>query len=318
MKILITGGAGYIGSVTSAYLLDHGYDVNILDDLSEGNEALIDSRANFIFGSILDEISIDQAVKECQAVVHLAGKAIVSESIENSHKYLLNNHAGTKNILQSMVNNSIKKIVFSSTCAVYGDPKVTYIAEDCIANPINPYGKSKLLADLEIAKFTKKYEFESISLRFFNVAGSYKSQAHKLFGELHKNETHLIPRILKQGIIDVYGSDMDTPDGTCVRDYVHVIDLARAIKLSLEKINTPGHRIYNLGSGNGNSVQEVIEVAEKILSKKIIRKNTNKRIGDPEYLVCNPNLAKNELGWESEYSLTQIIKDSQNFILNQS
>jgi len=318
MKILITGGAGYIGSVTSAYLLDHGYDVNILDDLSEGNEALIDSRANFIFGSILDEISIDQAVKECQAIVHLAGKAIVSESIENSHKYLLNNHAGTKNILQSMVNNSIKKIVFSSTCAVYGNPKVTYIDEDCIANPINPYGKSKLLADLEIAKFTKKYEFESISLRFFNVAGSYKSQTHKLFGELHKNETHLIPRILMQGIIDVYGSDMDTPDGTCVRDYVHVIDLARAIKLSLEKINTPGHRIYNLGSGNGNSVQEVIEVAEKILSKKIIRKNTNKRIGDPDYLVCNPNLAKNELGWESEYSLTQIIKDSQNFILNQS
>lgn len=316
MKVLITGGAGYIGSVTSAYLLDHGYDVNILDNLSEGNESLVDTRANFIFGSILDEISIHQAMQECQAVVHLAGKAIVSESMQNSHEYLLNNHTGTKKILQAMVNHSIKKIVFSSTCAVYGNPKVTTIAEDCIANPINPYGKSKLLADLEIAKFTSTHEFQSISLRFFNVAGSYESQGNKLFGELHKNETHLIPRVLMQNTIDVYGSDMDTPDGTCVRDYVHVTDLARAIKLSLEKIKTPGHRIYNLGSGGGSSVKEVIEIAETILGKKISRKNVNKRIGDPAYLVSNPDLAKNELGWEARYTLTQIINDSKRFIMS--
>jgi UDP-glucose 4-epimerase len=256
-------------------------------------------------------------MKGCEAVVHLAGKAIVRESIQNPNKYLLNNFTGTKNVLESMVSNSIKKIVFSSTCAVYGDPKMEFISEECITNPINPYGKSKLLADLEISKFTVKYDFNSISLRFFNVAGSYKSQENKLFGESHANETHLIPRILTQGIIDIYGSDMATPDGTCIRDYVHVVDLARAIKLSLVKINTPGHRIYNLGSGEGSSVIEVIQAAEKVMNKNIIKKNIDKQFGDPEYLVSNPNLAKRELGWVSEMNLTQIIEDSQNFILSQ-
>jgi UDP-glucose 4-epimerase len=318
MKILITGGAGFIGSVTAAYLLDHGYQVNILDDLSEGHYQSVDIRANFFQGSILDSNAVNIALADCKAVIHLAGKAIVSESTKDPEKYNLHNFTGTKNLLISMIDHSIKKIVFSSTCAVYGNPNIKSIDENTNPMPINPYGDSKLLADLEISKFTEKYNLSSVSLRFFNVAGSYMSKLNQLFGESHVNETHLIPRILMQKEIEVYGSNLNTPDGTCVRDYVHVIDIANAIKLSLEKINIPGHKIYNLGSGTGISVNEIIEVSEAVLGRKIAKKNGRRRSGDPEYLVSNPDLARKELGWSTTLSLNQIIADAQNFISKNS
>ena len=314
MKILVTGAAGFIGSVTAAYLLDHGYDVNVLDDLSEGHENQIDKRSNFFRGSILDFSAINEAIAGCEAVVHLAGKAIVSESTQDPEKYQINNYIGTKNILNSMVDNSINQIVFSSTCAVYGNPNVKSISEQTKPIPINPYGNSKLQADLEISNFTEKHNLNSISLRFFNVAGSYTNKLGQFFGELHKNETHLIPRILAQRNIEIYGSDFNTPDGTCVRDYLHVLDIAYAIRLSLENKTSSGHRIYNLGSGIGVSVKDIIRVAESTLNIEITKKSGRRRAGDPGYLVSDSNLARKELGWATRFDLKQIITDTQKFI----
>jgi len=314
MKILVTGAAGFIGSVTAAYLLDHGYEVNVLDDLSEGHEHQIDKRSNFFRGSILDLSAINEAIDGCEAVVHLAGKAIVSESTQDPDKYQLHNYIGTKNILDSMIDNSINQIVFSSTCAVYGNPNVKSISEQTKPIPINPYGNSKLQADLEISNFTEKHNLNSISLRFFNVAGSYTNKLSQFFGELHKNETHLIPRILAQRNIEVYGSDFNTHDGTCVRDYVHVIDIAHAIRLSLENKTSPGHRIYNLGSGIGASVREIIQVTQSILNTEITWKSGKRRAGDPDYLVSDSSLARKELGWATRFDLKQIIADTQKFI----
>jgi UDP-glucose 4-epimerase len=314
MKILITGAAGFIGSVTAAYLLDHGYEVNVLDDLSEGHEHQIDSRASFIKGSILDFGKINEALTGCQAVVHLAGKAIVSESTQDPEKYQLHNYTGTRNLLVAMENNLINQIVFSSTCAVYGNPNVRLISEQIKPIPINPYGKSKLLADLEISDFTEKHSLNSVSLRFFNVAGSYTNKMGQLFGELHNNETHLIPRILKQRKIEIYGSEFNTPDGTCVRDYVHVQDIARAIKRSLENMTSSGHKIFNLGSGIGSSVKEIIQAAESVLNTEITKKLGTPRVGDPDYLVSDSNLARKELGWETSFDLKQIIADTHKFI----
>jgi UDP-glucose 4-epimerase len=318
MRLLITGGAGFIGSVTAAYLLDHGYEVNVLDDLSEGHEHQIDSRANFFQGSILDFDAINKAIADCKAVVHLAGKAIVSESTQDPDKYQLHNYIGTRNLLISMVENSVNQIVFSSTCAVYGNPNVKLISEQTRPKPINPYGTSKLLADLEISNFTEKHNLNSISLRFFNVAGSYTNNLGQLFGELHKNETHLIPRILTQEYIEIYGSNFNTPDGTCVRDYVHVLDIAHAIKLSLENKSSSGHKIYNLGSGIGVTVKDIIQAVESILNREITKKSGERRVGDPDYLVSDSNLARKELGWATSFDLKQIITDTQKFIVKNS
>lgn len=313
MKVLITGGAGYIGSVTTAYLLDNGFEVNVLDNLSTGHEKLIDKRAKFFFGDILDSNSIINSMTGCEAVVHLAGKAIVSESVLKPDLYMENNHTGTINILNSMKKMLVSKLVFSSTCAVYGNPISRLIAEDHPTNPINPYGKSKLLADGEIDRFSKENNLNSISLRFFNVGGSYKNNSNILFGELHDEETHLIPKILKNRSINIYGRDFETLDGTCVRDYVHVVDLARAIKLSLEKKKLEHHKIYNLGSGNGSSVLEVIEEAEKVIFSEITKYDGPPINGDPAYLVSDSKLANMELGWVSQFSLNKIINDSYAF-----
>ena len=313
MKVLITGGAGYIGSVTSAYLLDNEFEVNVLDNLSTGHEKFIDKRDKFFFGDILEINSIITAMTGCDAVVHLAGKAIVSESVLKPDFYKEINHLGTLNILNSMKELSVKKLVFSSTCAVYGNPISKLIAEDHPTNPINPYGESKLLADNEIDWFSKENYLNSISLRFFNVGGSYKNNADNLFGELHDEETHLIPKILNNKSVTIYGRDFETSDGTCVRDYVHVVDLARAIKLSLEIKNLQHHKIYNLGSGNGASVLEVIKVAEKVIFSEIIKYDGLPKNGDPAYLVADSKLANTELGWKSELSLNKIIEDSYAF-----
>ena len=314
MKILITGGAGFIGSVTAAYLLDKGFEVNVLDNLTTGHRELVDQRASFFLGDILDRYSINASMDGCDAVVHLAGKAIVSESILKPSLYLENNHLGTINVLHAMKELSVGKLVFSSTCAVYGNPITEIIAEDHPTNPINPYGESKLLADIEIGRFSKDNNLNAISLRFFNVGGSYKNSTNNLFGELHDHETHLIPKIIKNKSIDVYGTDFNSPDGTCVRDYVHVVDLARAIRLALEKQFVLNHEIYNLGSGNGSSVLEVVSEVEKVIALKIVRNNSARNIGDPAYLVANSKLARLELGWETQFTLNEIVRDSFRFI----
>jgi UDP-glucose 4-epimerase len=315
-KVLVTGGAGYIGSVTTAYLIDQGHKVTVLDNLSTGHKESIDRRAKFIYGDVLDNDLTKLIKTNFDAVVHLAGKALVSESIRLRDYYVQNNLYGTKNMLLLMKSNRISKMIFSSTCAVYGNPDTNLISEGCQEKPINPYGESKLLADKEIGSFCNSFEVDAISLRFFNVAGSYKNNNHDFFGEMHDIETHLIPRILRMKEIEIFGSDFDTPDGTCVRDYVHVVDIARAIELSINGNEVGGHKIYNLGSGIGNSVTEVINTYENLAKKKLSRKFMPRRIGDPAYLVSNSSLAAKELKWSPYYNLEQIINDSYEFFLS--
>lgn len=313
MKILVTGGAGYIGSVVSAYLLDQNFEVTIIDDLSTGNFDLIDSRANFIKGNVLTKSDLLQAMHGCEAVVHLAAKSIVSESMENPEIYMRINVEGTENVLQTMKDLGVNKLVFSSTCAVYGVPELKTIDELCGTNPNNPYGISKLEADKLISKYTKMNGFEGYSFRFFNVSGSYRNLIGKSFGEMHEPETHLIPNVLNSKIITVYGSNWLTPDGTCIRDYVHVVDVARAIKnaILIEKPN--GHYIYNIGVGAGHSVLEVIETAEKVMGKKVEISFANARNGDQSELVSNPALSEIELKWKADLTLKDMINDSYEF-----
>ena len=318
VRILVTGGAGYIGSVLSALLLDSDFEVTILDNLSTGNESLIDSRARFVHGDILNRECLLEALYGCDAVVHLAGKAIVSESIHLSEYYISNNTEGTINVLEAMREKNIKKLIFASTCAVYGTPKVNFIDEACEVNPINPYGESKLMADTAISDYSKRFQLECYSLRFFNVSGSYTNLMGKRFGEMHEPESHLIPNIINSETITVYGADWPTSDGTCVRDYVHVVDLAKAIKKAILIKNLSGHYIYNLGTGEGHSVMDVIRAAEKIIGNKLKVNFTEARPGDPARLVSNPKLSEIELGWKSELNLINMISDSHEFIKHQA
>jgi UDP-glucose 4-epimerase len=316
MKVLVTGGAGYIGSVLTGYLIDQGYEVNILDNLSTGHKLLVDTRANFFDGDILIEEDLITAMNGCNAVVHLAGKALVAESVMYPDLYFRQNFEGTKAVLQGMIVSGIKKIIFSSTCAVYGNVQSGKISENTSTNPINPYGESKLKADEEINLNSAKYKLDAYSFRFFNVAGSYLSKTGQSFGELHATETHLIPNILKNKEIDVFGTDWQTRDGTCIRDYVHVKDLAVAIGIALNSETKFGHKIYNLGSGEGSSVLEVISAANKVLPKPVIKKNRERRPGDPQELVSDSALVLRELKWKSRHNINEIVADAYKFILN--
>ncbi len=314
MRILVTGGAGYIGSVLSAFLLDNKFKVTILDNLSTGYERLIDPRAKFVLGDILNKNNLMDAMEGCDAVVHLAGKAVVSESIERAEYYYLNNTQGTINVLDVMNERKIKKFIFSSTCAVYGTPPTNTINEKCETNPINPYGDSKLRADSLISKYSKLHEHESYSFRFFNVSGSYISSTGKIFGEIHEPETHLIPSIINSKIVTVYGSNFPTPDGTAIRDYVHVVDLANAIRKAILIKKPSGHYIYNLGAGIGHSVLEVIATVEKVTGNSVKINFAHERIGDPARLVSNSALSELELNWKAELSLMDMISDSDSFL----
>jgi UDP-glucose 4-epimerase len=313
MKVLVTGGAGYIGSVTAAYLLDRNYEVSIFDNLSTGNTKLIDQRANFIYGDILDQNAIESAVQNCDAVIHLAGKALVEESVSKPHEYEEVNFRGTLNVLNGMKKNGVKKLIFSSTCAVYGEAKKDSIDELQPLDPKNPYASSKLKSDKLIREFSTLNGMNAIVLRFFNVAGSYINNNNCMFGELHQTETHLIPNVIKSESINVYGDDWPTKDGTCVRDYVHVIDLAIAIEKSLNYKAINNFDLFNLGSGKGSSVSEVVETVEKVLNKKIEKNICERRKGDVSILVGNSEHALINLKWKTTQNLYTIIKDSVAF-----
>lgn len=314
MKVLITGGAGYIGSVLTGYLIDQGNDVNILDNLSTGHKSLVDTRANFFNGDILVEQDLIAAMNDCQAVVHLAGKALVAESMVYPDLYFRENFEGTKAVLHGMKVLGIKKIVFSSTCAVYGNADSRKITENTQTKPINPYGDSKLKADEEIGFSATNDNLDAYSFRFFNVAGSYVSRTGQSFGEMHTTETHLIPNILRNKQIEIFGTDWQTPDGTCIRDYVHVVDLAIAIETALKSNTKLGHKIYNLGSGDGVSVLEVISAANKVLPKPVQITNKERRMGDPQELVGDSRLALQDLNWQSRHNINEIVEDSYKFI----
>lgn len=307
-RIFVTGGAGYIGSTATAILADRGDEVIVFDDLSMGHADAVDSRATFIQGSLLDPDALRSALVGCQAVIHFAGKSLVGESVEKPDLYHHVNVDGTENLLNAMSIHGIDKIVFSSSAATYGQPVDNPITEESVAEPTNPYGASKLAID----KMITASGISAISLRYFNVAGAYEAKNGWL-AERHNPETHLIPLVLratKENPLKIFGTDWDTKDGTCIRDYIHVIDLINAHLLSLDALKPHVHEIVNLGSGGGYSVREVISVAACVLGREVPSIESPRRAGDPATLVAAIAKAKRLLGWEPSRNLESMIKDA--------
>ena len=312
-KLLITGGAGYIGSVISSYFLDRNYQVNIIDDLSSGSLDNIDQRAFFFKGSILDTSLLRESMQGVTTVLHFAAKSLVGESVSNSDLYYKVNIQGTKNILDQMKVMQIDRIIFSSTCAVYGQPKEVPISEKSTTDPISPYGISKLKADELLTEIAESDQLAALSFRFFNISGSYMNSLGRWVNESRQIETHLIPNLLHSvngTDFKVFGLDYPTPDGSCIRDYLHVIDLARAYELALGHLKKSEHRIINLGSGVGRSVLEIIAITEEVVGSKIEISLAKSRAGDPAILVADIELAKKLLDWQPEFTAKQIIQSS--------
>jgi UDP-glucose 4-epimerase len=316
MKLLIPGGAGYIGSHMVRYAQEHGHDVVVLDDFSTGHDWAVRD-CEILRVNLLDQGKLSQLLKgrHFDGVIHFAAKSLVGESVKKPDLYYRNNVVGTLNLVNEMLNNDVNNMVFSSTAAVFGNPVTKKIAEDHPKNPINPYGKSKLIVENMLHDICLANDFNVTCLRYFNAAGAHESGE---IGEAHEPETHLIPNVLKGALSKesnpkVFGDDYPTPDGTCVRDYVHVSDLAQAHLLGLKHMQkNKGFLAFNLGNGGGFSVLEVIKTCEKITGTKIIPQIDERREGDPAILVADNMLAKNILGWNPNYEKICEIIDSAN------
>ncbi|MCF0233563.1 MAG: UDP-glucose 4-epimerase GalE [Thermoguttaceae bacterium] len=305
MHILVTGGAGYIGSHTVKALLAAGHTVTVADNLVYGHREAVDSRAAFTEAELMDPASLNAvfAKDRFDAVIHFAAYAYVGESVADPAKYYFNNVAGTMNLLEAMRKNGVPKIVFSSTCATYGEPLKTPIDETHPQNPINPYGRTKLMIEQIFADYEKAYGLRHISLRYFNAAGASSDAS---IGESHSPETHLIPLVLQaikgeRDAISVFGNDYPTPDGTCIRDYIHVEDLADAHVKALSALDSFTGAV-NLGTGRGTSVLEIIKAAEKVSGKTCPVKIAGRRPGDPAVLYADNTKAKQVLGWTPVYT----------------
>ena len=315
MKLLIPGGAGYVGSHMAKYAQNQGHDVVVMDDFSTGHEwAVRDYEVLRV--NLLDQEMLARSLKGRQfdGVIHFAGKSLVSESVKKPDLYYRNNVVGTLNLVHELLRNDINDLVFSSTAAIFGNPVTNSIAEEHSKLPINPYGQSKLMAENILRDICSAYSFNATCLRYFNAAGADQSET---IGETHEPETHLIPNILKSVLPDgnklkVFGTDYDTYDGTCVRDYVHVTDLAQAHLLALEHMNNnSGFSAYNLGNGKGFSVADVIKACEKVTGTCIQFAIEGRRTGDPAVLVADSQLAFNQLGWRPQYdSLDAIVRSA--------
>ena len=309
MKILVVGGAGYIGSVCAELLLDEGHTVCVFDNLSEGHRAAVDSRAEFIEGDLgtIDPIQSALTAYRPEAVMHFAASALVAESMEYPSKYFRNNIGNGLNLLDAMVATGVNRFVFSSTCAIFGLPERLPIDETLPKHPINPYGESKLAFEKILRWYGEIHGLRFVSLRYFNAAG-----ASEKFGEEHRVETHLIPNVLKVALgqkphVEIYGTDYDTPDGTCIRDYIHILDLSRAHILALASDKS---EFYNLGTGGGTSVREVIESCRKITRHKIPVVEKSRRPGDPARLVAASDKIQRELGWQPKFQNIDAIIES--------
>ena len=314
MKLLVTGGAGYVGSVCAAVLVEEGHDVTIIDNFSTGNREAVPAGARLVEGDVADVVEEVLAEGGFEGVVHFAARSLVGESVEIPADYWEHNVVTSLKLLNAMRAYGVKNLVFSSTAATYGEPKQVPITEDMPTQPTNPYGASKLSIDYIITSFAKAYGLGATSLRYFNVAGAYGS-----IGENRAIETHLIPLVLQVALghrdkIFMFGDDYPTADGTAVRDYIHIRDLADAHVLAL-KTNTEGtHRIYNLGSGDGYSVKEVIEMCRKVTGHEIPAEIAPRRAGDPATLVASSEKIKAELGWNpTRTDLETIVTDAWNF-----
>jgi UDP-glucose 4-epimerase len=317
MKVLVTGGAGYIGGVVAAQLIAAGHEVTVLDDLSTGYADAVPAGATFVKGTVRDcaaEVLADGA----EAVLHFAAKSLVGESVAEPAKYWSTNLGSTISLLEAMREIRVRTIVFSSTAAVYGEPERTPITETDPGRPTNPYGASKLAVDTTLTEFARLYGFGAVSLRYFNVAGAHRAGDGAWFGERHNPETHLIPNVLA-GVaagrrVQIFGDDYPTPDGTCVRDYIHVTDLADAHLRALEACRPGQHRVYNLGNGAGFSVREVIDVCSDVTGTAIGADVTARRPGDPAVLVASSSLIQAELGWQADRDLRAMAADAWEFI----
>jgi UDP-glucose 4-epimerase len=312
MRLLVTGGAGYIGSVVSRLLIAEGHDVTVLDDLSTGHADAVADGVELVVadvrqaGKVLGRGGYD-------GVLHFAAKSLVGESVADPSLYWATNVEGTRALLDAVRAHGVDRFVFSSTAATYGEPDHVPIDEDAPTRPTNPYGAAKLAADLMIRDHAAAYEFAAVSLRYFNVAGASRGA-----GERHHPETHLLPNVLAVALgereqVDLFGDDYPTPDGTCVRDYVHVEDLARAHLLALDAAKAPGHVVYNLGNGDGYSVREVVEAAERVTGRPIPARVAARRAGDPARLVASSERIGRELGWRPERGLDRIVMDAWQF-----
>jgi UDP-glucose 4-epimerase len=312
MRVLVTGGTGYIGSTAVEILLTQGYEISILDDCSMGHADTVPAGVRFVQGTLLNPTDVADALTGCDAVMHFAGKSLVGESVEKPDLYHSVNVDGTRILLDEMHKQSITKIVFSSSAATYGEPKVVPILETSETEPTNPYGATKLAIDHMITQEAKSRAISAASLRYFNVAGALKAKRGWL-AERHDPETHLIPNVLRStpdNPVKIFGTDWPTADGTCIRDYVHVIDLIDAHIKALKSLGAPGHEIYNLGSGSGYSVREVVAAASSATGHQIPFIDSPRRAGDPAVLIADISKAKAKLDWEPTRDLNAMVSDA--------
>jgi UDP-glucose 4-epimerase len=320
MRLLVTGGAGYVGSVVAAQLLEAGHEVVVLDDLSTGHADGVPAGAGFVRGPVR-EAAADVLAGGIDAVLHFAAKSLVGESVAKPGLYWSNNLGGTLALLAAMREAGVRSIVFSSTAAVYGEPERVPIEEGDPARPTSPYGASKLAIDETLHEYARLDGLGAVSLRYFNVAGAYREPGDRWLRERHSPETHLIPNVLKiakaiqdgeegDQVIRIFGEDYPTPDGTCVRDYIHVADLGRAHLLALGACTPGRHQVYNLGSGTGFSVRQVLDTCREVTGVDIPARTGPRRDGDPAVLVASSSRIHDELGWKVEEDLRSMVADA--------
>jgi UDP-glucose 4-epimerase len=318
VKLLVTGGAGYVGSVCAAHLVDAGHDVTVLDDLSTGHKDAVPDGARLVEADLADAAD-DVLAEGFDGVLHFAAKSLVGESVQRPELYWGGNVVTSFRLLEAMRRHRTPRLVFSSTAATYGEPEQVPIREDAPTRPTNPYGASKLAIDHAIGSYAVAHGLAAVSLRYFNVAG-----AHGRFGERHTVETHLIPLVLQvasgaRESVQVYGDDWPTPDGTCVRDYIHVDDLADAHLLALEHAQPGRHAVYNLGSGSGFSVREVVEACRAVTGHPIPAVTAPRRPGDPAVLIASSEAVQADLGWRPHRTdLAIIVGDAWDFARNRT
>ena len=320
MRVLVTGGAGYIGSVVAAQLVAAGHEVVVLDNLSTGFADAVPGGITFVKGSVR-QCAAEVLSDDVEAVLHFAANSLVGESVADPAKYWSNNLGGTVALLEAMREIGVRTIVFSSTAAVYGEPERTPVLETDPTRPTSPYGASKIAVDTTLGEFCRMYGFGAVSLRYFNVAGAHRAVdqhgAVSWLGERHNPETHLIPNVLAAVTegrrVQIFGDDYPTPDGTCVRDYIHVTDLADAHLRALAACRPGQHSVYNLGNGAGFSVREVIEVCREVTGADIGVDVGPRRPGDPAVLVASSEKIQSELGWRAEKDLRAMAADAWRF-----
>lgn len=319
-NILITGGAGYIGSHTIRLLISKGIptkNIIVFDNLIYGNKKFIPLGVHFYKGDLLNKKDLNLVFKKyhIDSVIHFAAYAYVGESMQNPGKYFENNILGGLNLLEEMLKNNVLKIVFSSSCAIYGHPKTRHISEKSQKNPVNPYGESKLMFEKILNWYDKIHNIKSVCLRYFNAGG-----ADFNIGERHNPETHLIPLVVKKSLgkieeLKLFGDDYSTFDGTCIRDYIHVLDLAEAHFFALQYLNKGKSEKFNLGTGEGTSNLEIIRGVEKISGRKISFNTAHRRKGDPDILIANPSRANKILGWKAKRGIMEILDSAYNWEL---